>query len=204
MPTHVPDDAGSGRAAPTAPLSPGAPLPAVDELEIAPSLDLPPVWAAGVNAVASALRVLVGTLLVGLLVVLAWNIAVRVLNLSGYDIPTEIITLGFTWMVFVGAAVLVHEWQNIEVPVVFLLLRGPRARLVAHAAIVLVCLALALVLVGSSWKLVGASAGRASPMLHLPTPIWYASVLVGFALISLSLIVRLVGYARQAFAPPPR
>ncbi len=169
----------------------------VEELPSAPGAPLPHRLGKVVNATATALRIVVGTLIVALLLVLTWNIAVRLLNISGYDIPTEIIDLGFTWMVFLGAAVLVHDWDHIEVPVLLLLVKGVRSRLLAHGVITLLSLVVSVAVTYSGWKLLQASSGRSSPMLHLPTPLWYASVLVGFGLITISLSLRLASYAHQ-------
>lgn len=169
----------------------------VEDLPGAPSAPLPRPLDLAARGTAKLLRVVVGALIVSLLLVLTWNIAVRLLNISGYDIPTEVIDLGFTWMIFLGAAVLVHEWDHIEVPVLLLLVKGERPRLVAHGIITLLSLLVSVAVTYSGWKLLQASSGRSSPMLHLPTPLWYASVVVGFALISVSLCLRLYAYARQ-------
>lgn len=147
------------------------------------------LWAEG------ALQVLTGAVVVALLLLLLWNIFLRMLNVGGSQVPTEIIELLFTWFVFLGSAVLAYQWDHIEVPLIFVLVRGRRVRLLAHGIVVLACFGLAVLLAVSSVTLLEGSVGRTSPMLHLPQGYWYGSVLAGSVLMAVATGLRLLDYA---------
>lgn len=146
-------------------------------------------------AVEAVLRFLTGVTVAALLVLLLWNILLRAANMGGAQVPTEIVELLFSWFVFLGSAILVYQWDHIEVPLIYVMIRSPRMQIVSRAVVVLLCLAFSLLLASSSAALMAASSGRTSPMLHLPQGYWYGSILAGSVLMALAMAVRLVDYA---------
>lgn len=149
----------------------------------------------------AALRLLSGAIVAALLLLLLWNIFLRALNVGGSQVPTEVVELLFTWFVFLGSSILVYRWDHIEVPLVYVLVKGRRFQLASRAVVVLLCLLFAVLLSWSSVSLLAGAADRTSPMLHLPQGYWYASILVGSLLMALAMVLRLLDYAIRFFRP---
>jgi TRAP-type transport system small permease protein len=150
-------------------------------------------------AIEMALRLLSAVILTALLVLLLWNILLRAANVGGSQVPTEVVELLFTWFVFLGSSILVYRWDHIEVPLVYLFVKGRRMQLASRAVVLLACLLFVVLLVSSSMSLLAAASTRTSPMLHLPQGYWYASVLVGSVLMALAMLLRLIDYAIRFF-----
>lgn len=148
----------------------------------------------------NATRFLTVTCLLLLLASLTWTMIRR--QVGGIAVPDEFVTLLFTWMLFIGAAALVRDWNHIEVPMIQEFLPTKRWRLLHHAVLILVSLLFLWIYLRSSLALISGATNRTSPMLQLPQIYWYGSLLVSAALMIFYSVLRLVLIAVALFHDP--
>lgn len=125
------------------------------------------------------MKAALGMFLIALLALLTSQIFGRSLRIRFFSPPEEIITLVFTWFVFLGSAVLFREKQHLTVDLVpNIARRKPRTRRMYDIAVSLVQMVFLAVFLWSAYNLFLRSGTRHSPMLKLPQRIWTAPILV--------------------------
>lgn len=129
----------------------------------------------------------------GLFVLLFVNVIARTFRFAGFAWFDEIVQGLFAWMVFVGAAALWRERDHFQVDwIPNMLSVGKRAVLKIATTVLALCFLVAMTWFGMRLTL---SADALTPILSLPTALFYASIPFSGAIMiaySLAELVRLV------------
>ncbi|WP_425405549.1 TRAP transporter small permease [Hwanghaeella sp.] len=143
--------------------------------------------------VGRALRGVAIGCLSALFVLLFVNVIARTFRFAGFAWFDEIVQGLFAWMVFVGAAALWREKDHFQVDwIPNMLSAGRRTALKLVTSVLALCFLVAMTWFGAKLTV---SANALTPILALPTALFYASIpLSGAIMIAYSLaeLVRLV------------
>jgi len=108
-----------------------------------------------------------------------WGVIARYVAPQPAAWSNELATIGFAWVVFLGAAAGARRRLHVGVDLVTAQLPGPVQRIVAGVVAAILAVALAYV----AWlavKIGGLSVGRPTPVLRLPMSVVHAAVAIGF------------------------
>lgn len=135
-----------------------------------------------------------GSALLVLLLAVLWGVLTRYITESPAVWTTELSGILFTWVVFVGAASAWHEGRHIRVTLLLDALPRSLARALRFAGDV----AVAAFLCYGTWlavEMMAMGASRLSPVMRIPFSWVYLAVVVSFAAMSLTSVLRLLGLA---------
>lgn len=110
-----------------------------------------------------------------------------------YSIPwsEELSRYLFVWMIFLGAGFSVRDQSEMKVDILEQLIKG-RAKRVLGVFHTVVSLIVACITMVSAYNLLAVGQKSISPNLHLPMNIVYFGEFLGFVLISIELVLRLI------------
>lgn len=131
-----------------------------------------------------------------LLLAVLWGVLTRYVTESPAVWTTELSGILFTWVVFIGAAVAFREGQHIRVTLLVDALPDTVSRLLRFAGDLLV----AAFLCYGTWLAIGMmelGATRFSPVMRLPFSWVYLAVVISFAAMSVTAVLRLLGLAEE-------
>ena len=144
------------------------------------------------------LVVMVSLFVAVLLILVGAQIASREFRIGWLAPPDEIITLFFTWLVFIGTAILQRDNKHLRVEVLDpFLLRHLKARAGLEIFLGLLVLVFTVVMFYSGLTLYRLGAIKVSPILGWSERIWYLPLPVSAALLFFYTLVRLVRIGRN-------
>ncbi len=108
-----------------------------------------------------------------------------------YPGTVELARYGLIWLTFVGAAFVMARGQHIAVDVVSRPL-GPRGLMVLDVVASLITIVTAAIILPASYSFVVAMNRVSSPVADIPMSMVYGAALVGFALMAVHCLVRLI------------
>ena len=133
-----------------------------------------------------------------LLILVGAQIVSREFRIDWLAPPDEIITLFFTWLVFIGTAILQRENEHLRVELLDpFLLRHPKARAALEIFLGLLVLGFAVVMFYSGLTLYRLGAMKVSPILGWSESIWYLPLPISAVLIFFYTLIRLVRIGRN-------
>jgi len=144
------------------------------------------------------LRAMVSFFVVVLLILVGAQIVSREFRIVWLAPPDEIITLFFTWLVFIGTGLLQRENEHLRVEVLDqFFFRDPKARVGIELFLGLLVLAFAAVMFYSGITFYRLGAIKISPTLGWSESIWYLPLPISAALIFFYTLVRLIRIGRS-------
>lgn len=135
------------------------------------------------RALGAVLRAFAVTCLVALLVILAGNVVARYLQLFSLGWYDEVVEGLFAWMVFLGTAALWRESDHFRVDWLAGHLHRPGARRAQRITVSALSLAFLVLMTWTGWQLALRS-GAETPVLKLPTAVFYLCIPVAGALMA--------------------
>lgn len=150
--------------------------------------------------VGRALRGLAIGCLVSLFCLLFVNVVARTFRFAGFAWFDEIVQGLFAWMVFVGAAALWREKDHFQVDWIPDMLKG-RGHVALKVGTTLLSIGF---LVTMTWfgLTLTVTANAQTPILALPTALFYAAIPISGVVMTLYSLVQLVGLVRQGKTSP--
>lgn len=131
-----------------------------------------------------------------LLLAVLWGVLTRYVTESPAVWTTELSGILFTWVVFVGAVSAFSEGRHIRVTLLLDALPDGASRLLRFAGDLLV----AVFLCYGTWLALGMmelGATRFSPVMRVPFSWVYLAVVISFAAMSVTAVLRLLGLAEE-------
>jgi TRAP-type C4-dicarboxylate transport system permease small subunit len=116
-----------------------------------------------------------------LLLLVGFNVLVRLFPLVSSGWTDELIELAFAWMIFMGSAALARERLHFRADMILLALRGTRAGRTLDLALKIAGLAFFGIFTLLSWDL-AVAATNTTPALDLPRIFWYGVMPVSGAI----------------------
>lgn len=131
-----------------------------------------------------------------LLLAVLWGVLTRYVTESPAVWTTEVSGILFTWVVFIGAAAALRDGQHIRVTLLLDALPDGASRLLRFAGDLVV----AVFLCYGTWLAIGMmemGATRFSPVMRVPFSWVYLAVVISFAAMSVTAVLRLLGLAEE-------
>jgi len=111
-----------------------------------------------------------------------------------YSIPwlEELSRYLFVWFVLMSLGVTIIQNRQVRIDVIDVLIKNPTVKKVLAVITGVAALGIAVVLLRSSWDLLVNSNGTVSPALGLPMPFVYLSMVLGFIMTIIAMLVNLI------------
>lgn len=152
------------------------------------------------SVVGRLLRGLAIGCLASLFCLLFVNVVARTFRFAGFAWFDEIVQGLFAWMVFVGAAALWREKDHFQVDWIPNMLKGRgHAALKAGTTLLSICFLIMMTWFGLKLTL---TADAQTPILALPTALFYAAIPLAGMVMTLYSLVQLVQLVRQGKTSP--
>lgn len=152
--------------------------------------------------VARLLQFVVGTVMIGGVLINFANVVARYLFLRPFVWAEEVMQFLNIWVVMLGAAVITRNGTHLKMDAVYNLIPA-RARHVLDALTNLLILAVSAYVIVQALQMIQmlAATGQRSVIARFPMNLMYAAIPVGFGSGILFLLLWLWGYFRKAPAP---
>ena len=134
--------------------------------------------------------------MLSLLLAVLWGVMTRYVTESPAVWTTELSGILFTWVVFIGAAAAFREGRHIRVTLLLDAMPDRASRLLRFFGDLVV----ALFLCYGTWLAIGMmemGATRFSPVMRVPFSWVYLAVVISFAAMSVTAVLRLLGLAEE-------
>ena len=134
----------------------------------------------------------VSFLVLALLVLVAAQIVARQFGIRAIAPPDEIVTLIFTWMVFLGSALLVRDYSHLRVEAIdSLFVKHPDWRKYYNLVTGVMVMIFLVAMTKSGFRIVSVTGSKTSPMLALPQRLWYLSLPISSVMMVIYLVIRI-------------
>lgn len=134
--------------------------------------------------------------MLSLLLAVLWGVMTRYVTESPAVWTTELSGILFTWVVFIGAAAAFREGRHIRVTLLLDAMPDRASRLLRFFGDLVV----AVFLCYGTWLAIGMmemGATRFSPVMRVPFSWVYLAVVISFAAMSVTAVLRLLGLAEE-------